>query len=209
MKPNYETGENVKDINSKSSTVEKSLVKMVNIHKWFGKVHALKGVDFQVGYSEIVGLVGDNGAGKSTLIKVLSGVHIPDEGEIYFEGKKVNITSPAYARKLGIETVYQEQALAPHMSISRNIFMGREPSLSFGFINRKKMNEENTRIEPIERSNSPQIISIPTPRAIIPNSGARARKTSMFPALVKAKLGENKANNNIKPQRARKTFMDL
>jgi len=145
MKPNYETGENVKDINSKSSTVEKSLVKMVNIHKWFGKVHALKGVDFQVGYSEIVGLVGDNGAGKSTLIKVLSGIHIPDEGEIYFEGKKVNITSPAYARKLGIETVYQEQALAPHMSISRNIFMGREPSLSFGFINRKKMNEESMR----------------------------------------------------------------
>lgn len=118
---------------------EKSLVKMVNIGKWFGKVHALEGVDFEVRCSEVVGLVGDNGAGKSTLIKVLSGYHLADKGEIYFEGKKVNITSSLRARKLGIETVYQEQALAPNLSISRNIFMGREPVRSLGFMDKKSM----------------------------------------------------------------------
>jgi simple sugar transport system ATP-binding protein len=126
-----------------NSKPEETLVKMMGIHKWFGKVHALKGVDFEVKRSQVVGLVGDNGAGKSTLIKVLSGVHIADKGEIYFEGEKVNITSPAYARRLGIETVYQEQALAPNMSISRNIFMGREPTTSFGFMDKKRMNEES------------------------------------------------------------------
>jgi len=121
----------------------KSLVKMVNIGKWFGKVHALEGIDFQVRCSEVVGLVGDNGAGKSTLIKVLSGYHLADKGEIYFEGKKVNITSSLHARKLGIETVYQEQALAPNLSISRNIFMGREPVRSLGFMNKKSMDRES------------------------------------------------------------------
>jgi len=126
-----------------SKRSEESLVKMVNIHKWFGKVHALRGVDFEVKHSEIVGLVGDNGAGKSTLIKVLSGYHVADEGDIYFEGKKVNINSSLDARKLGIETVYQEQALAPNVSISRNIFMGREPAVSMGFLNKKVMNKES------------------------------------------------------------------
>ncbi len=118
---------------------EKSLVKMVNVHKWFGKVYALKGVDFEVRHSEIMGLVGDNGAGKSTLIKVLSGYHLADKGETYFEGKRVNITSSRDARKLGIETVYQEQALAPNMSISRNIFMGRELVRSLGLMDKKAM----------------------------------------------------------------------
>lgn len=130
-------------LNSEKKSHEKSLVKMVNMHKWFGKVHALKGVDFEVNNSEIVGLVGDNGAGKSTLIKVLSGFHPADEGEIYFEGKKETINSPRQARKLGIETVYQEQALVSEMSIARNIFMGREPVRAFGFLNKKTMGTES------------------------------------------------------------------
>lgn len=121
----------------------KNLVKMVNIHKWFGRVHAVRGVDFAVKPAEIVGLVGDNGAGKSTLIKVLSGFHQPDRGDVYFEGKKVRITSSRDARRLGIETVYQEQALAPHMSISRNIFMGREPATSLGFLDKNTMDGES------------------------------------------------------------------
>lgn len=119
--------------------MQKKLVKMAKIHKWFGTVHALAGVDFEVERGEIVGLVGDNGAGKSTLIKVLSGYHKADKGETYFEGKRVNIASPTDARNLGIETVYQEQALAPNMSISRNVFMGREPTRPLGFIDRKAM----------------------------------------------------------------------
>ena len=119
------------------------LVKMVGIHKWFGKVYALRGVDFNVGFNEIVGLVGDNGAGKSTLIKILSGYHVAEKGEIYFNGNKVNIQTPKDAKKLGIETVYQEQALAPHVSISRNVFMGREPSKFLGFIDKKKMDNDS------------------------------------------------------------------
>jgi len=124
---------------SSGSEEERSLARMTGVEKWFGKVQALKGVDFEVRPSEVVGLVGDNGAGKSTLIKVLSGYHLADKGEIYFEGKRVNITSSFDARKLGIETVYQEQALAPNMSISRNIFMGREPAKPLGFMDKKSM----------------------------------------------------------------------
>jgi len=130
-------------ISSRGGKEERSLVRMVGIEKSFGKVQALKGLDFEVRPSEVVGLVGDNGAGKSTLIKVLSGYHLADKGEIYFEEKKVSITSSLDARKLGIETVYQEQALAPNMSISRNIFMGREPAKSLGFMDKKSMDRRS------------------------------------------------------------------
>jgi simple sugar transport system ATP-binding protein len=115
---------------------------MVNISKNFGTVQALKNVDFDVGYQEVMGLVGDNGAGKSTLIKILTGVFPPDTGEIYFEGKKVEIRSPKEARDLGIETVYQDLALIPIMSISRNFFLGREPVVQVGpfrFMDKRKM----------------------------------------------------------------------
>lgn len=123
--------------------MENMLVRTVNIHKWFGKVHALNGVDFDVGYNEVVGLVGDNGAGKSTLIKILSGVYKADEGEIYYKGERVKFTSPSDARKLGIETVYQEQALATNMNIPRNIFMGREVTGLLGLIDMKAMMERS------------------------------------------------------------------
>jgi simple sugar transport system ATP-binding protein len=116
---------------------------MVGIQKWFGRVHALRGVDFAVTKREVVGLVGDNGAGKSTLIKVASGYHRADDGKIYFEGKEVSIHSTKDARELGIETVYQEQALAPHLSIARNIFMGREPSTALGFMDKNTMNAQS------------------------------------------------------------------
>jgi len=116
---------------------------MRGIHKWFGKVYALRDVDFQVRENEIVGLVGDNGAGKSTLIKILSGFHLADRGEIHFEGRRVYIHNPKDAKKLGIETVYQEQALAPHVSISRNIFMGREPTRWLGFLDKTRMDTES------------------------------------------------------------------
>jgi len=102
------------------------LVEMRGIKKSFGRVQALKGVDFHVKRQEIVGLLGDNGAGKSTLIKILVGYHQPDEGEIYFEGKKVFFRSPWDSRKVGIETVYQDLALVNLMPIWRNFFLGRE-----------------------------------------------------------------------------------
>lgn len=125
------------------------LVKMVGINKRFGIVEALKDVDFNVKRQEVVGLVGDNGAGKSTLIKILTGVCPPDRGEIYFEGKKENIDSPKKARDMGIETVYQNLALIDLLSISRNFFLGREPTKKFAgfcnFLDKKKIDEISER----------------------------------------------------------------
>jgi len=103
------------------------LVDMKGITKYFGGVRALHNVDFVVHRSEIVGLVGDNGAGKSTLIKILAGVYRPDMGEIRFDGKRIQFTNPREARRLGIETVYQDLALIGCRDIASNIFLGREP----------------------------------------------------------------------------------
>jgi len=122
------------------------LVRMVNIHKSFGEVTALDSVDFEVGYGEIVGLVGDNGAGKSTLIKILMGVHAPDKGEIYFKDKKVEHWSVEKARELGIETVYQERALGEQQSLWRNVFMGRELTNRLGFLDVQRAEEETERL---------------------------------------------------------------
>jgi len=125
-----------------------SLLKMVNIHKYFGKVVALRGVDFEVGVNEVVGLLGDNGAGKSTLVKTVMGVHPPTSGEIYVRGKRID--SHAYsaqkAHELRIETVYQEKALSEKQSMWRNIFLGRQITNALGFINIKKEKEETNRI---------------------------------------------------------------
>ena len=111
---------------------ETPLVEMRGIFKSFGKVDALRGVDFRVDRQEIVGLLGDNGAGKSTLIKILTGVHTPTSGQIYFEGLPVHINSPNDARDLGIETVYQDLALVPLMSIYRNFWLGQELTRRIG-----------------------------------------------------------------------------
>jgi len=102
---------------------------MKGICKYFGGVHALEDVDFELYPHEVLALVGDNGAGKSTLIKVIAGVHPPDRGEIYIEDKKVEIHSPIHARALGIETVYQELALVETRDVADNFFLGREPTL--------------------------------------------------------------------------------
>jgi len=102
------------------------LVKLAGIRKYFGRVCALESVSLDVGYNEIVGLVGDNGAGKSTLIKILSGVFPPDAGEIRWQGKPASFKSPADAIRAGIETIFQETAVVDSMTVMRNIFMGRE-----------------------------------------------------------------------------------
>jgi len=128
------------------ATQNDALVRMVDIWKSFGHVEVLRGVNFHIGYNEIVGLLGDNGAGKSTLIKILTGVHQPDRGEIYWKGQKLVGYSVAKARDLGIETVFQERALAEQHTIWRNIFMGREITTPWGFIDIKKEREETERI---------------------------------------------------------------
>ena len=103
--------------------------------KCYGQVTALDGADFELRAGEILAVIGDNGAGKSSLIKALSGATIPDSGEIRLDGQPVNFRSPSDARRAGIETVYQELAVAPAMSIAENLFLGRELT-RFGAIGR-------------------------------------------------------------------------
>jgi simple sugar transport system ATP-binding protein len=122
------------------------ILEMRNISKRFGEVQALRQVDFAVGRNEVVGLVGDNGAGKSTLIKIATGYHQPDNGEMYFNQQKVEDLSVAEARRLGIETVYQEQALADLQTLWRNIFMGRELTAHLGFLDIGKMRRETEKL---------------------------------------------------------------
>jgi simple sugar transport system ATP-binding protein len=111
------------------------LLSVRNAFKRFGGVHALEGVSMELHAGEVVALAGDNGAGKSTLIKAISGVHRCDEGEILFEGRRVDFATPHAARACGIETIYQDLALADNLSIGANIFLGREPKTRwFGFL---------------------------------------------------------------------------
>ncbi|HEY7984283.1 MAG TPA: ATP-binding cassette domain-containing protein [Ktedonobacterales bacterium] len=101
-------------------------LRLTGINKSFGAVKALTDVDFEVYAPEVVGLVGDNGAGKSTLIKVIAGVGPADSGHIYVDGKEVSINSPTDATGLGIETVYQDLALADNLDVVSNLYLGRE-----------------------------------------------------------------------------------
>lgn len=122
------------------------ILEMKNVSKRFGEVQALRQVDFAVGRNEVVGLVGDNGAGKSTLIKIATGYYQPDSGEMYFNQEKVGAFSVAKAHELGIETVYQERALADLQTLWRNIFMGRELANGLGFLDVKRMKQETEQL---------------------------------------------------------------
>ncbi len=121
------------------------LLEVRNLSKNFGAVEALKGVSLAVAPGEVVALAGDNGAGKTTLIKAISGVYRPSSGEILLKGQPVDFGSPQEAREQGIETIYQDLALADNLSIGANIFLGREPMRrAFGFLpvlDRRKMAE--------------------------------------------------------------------
>ena len=117
------------------------IIGTVNLVKKFGKVIALRGVNFRVGYNEVVGLVGDNGAGKSTLVKTLFGVYPPTSGYIIIKGRKFRRLTPELAYKLGIVLVHQERTLAFSHSIWRNVYMGRELTGRFGFLRIKEMKE--------------------------------------------------------------------
>jgi simple sugar transport system ATP-binding protein len=108
------------------------LIEVQSVGKSFGNIIALRDISMNVYPGEVMCLLGDNGAGKSTLIKILSGVHPPSEGRFLFEGRQVHFTSPREALALGIATVYQDLAMIPLLSISRNFFLGSEPTRGRG-----------------------------------------------------------------------------
>ena len=122
------------------------ILELKNITKSFGTVYALGGVSLHVDPGEVVGLLGDHGAGKSTLIKILAGVIRPTSGEIIINGERVSNWSPARSRASGIETVFQDRALAVQQSIVRNIFMGRELAGRFGWLDMRKQVSEAERL---------------------------------------------------------------
>ncbi len=114
-------------------------VELRHVSKSFGGVQVLDDVSFQLRRGEVLGLVGDNGAGKSTLIKIITGVHPPDAGRILFAGHEVQGLTVGRARALGVETVFQERALADQLSLWRNIFMGRPQANRLGFLSVRRM----------------------------------------------------------------------
>jgi simple sugar transport system ATP-binding protein len=126
-----------------------ALLEARGLSRSFGHVRALDGADFDVTPGEIVGLIGDNGACKSTLIKALSGNLDLDDGQIFFEGNRVRLSGPRHAEELGIEVVYQDLALAPHLNPVQNVFLGREIARRgflgyLGFMDEKEMRRRAT-----------------------------------------------------------------
>ena len=126
-------------------TTHRLVMQARGLVKRYGQVTALDGADFELRAGEILAVIGDNGAGKSSLIKCLSGATIPDEGEIELDGKPIHFKSPIDARRVGIETVYQDLAVAPAMTIAENLFLGRELRREgflgsvLGMLDKKKM----------------------------------------------------------------------
>jgi simple sugar transport system ATP-binding protein len=137
-----------------------TLLSMQNVVKRFGGVEALKGVNLNVGNNEVVALIGDNGAGKTTLIKVITGVNKINGGEIFFKGKKFTTHSVKESRNMGIETVYQEKALADLQSLWRNIFLGNEITNFLGFINVKKQKEITEKLMREEMGFTSSVINV-------------------------------------------------
>lgn len=114
---------------------QEPMLEVRQVSKFFGGLTALNKVNLKVYPGEVVALLGDNGAGKSTLIKCVSGVHQPDEGQIFFRGQEIGNLPPSDVRELGIETIYQDLALAENLDVSANVFLGKERIKKlFGFI---------------------------------------------------------------------------
>ncbi|HZO78858.1 MAG TPA: ATP-binding cassette domain-containing protein, partial [Solirubrobacteraceae bacterium] len=118
------------------STAPDDVLRIEHVTKRFGPITALRDISLHLRKGEVLGLLGDNGAGKSTLIKILSGVHTPDKGEVFFDGEPVSFAGPRDARRHGIATVFQDLATVPLMSVWRNFFLGNEPTKGWGPLQR-------------------------------------------------------------------------
>jgi simple sugar transport system ATP-binding protein len=165
-------------------TDRQPVLEAVGIHKWFGPVKALTDVNFAVYPGEIVALIGDNGAGKSTLINVITGVLPFEQGEIRFNGHPVTISSPQDARKLGIETVYQDLAIAPHLDSVSNIYLGRERRKNgllgkFGFLDKRNM-----KIESIEQLTNLRVRIPDLDRRMVTLSGGQRQGVAVARAVM-------------------------
>lgn len=128
------------------NAAQEPLLRVRGVSKHFDHVVALNNVSFEANTHEVLGLVGDNGAGKSTLIKIVSGMHQPNGGEICLEGRPVTFDSPTDSRKSGIEVIYQDMALVGDLEVWENIFLGRLLTGRFGVIDRKRMIAEARRL---------------------------------------------------------------
>ncbi len=172
-----------------TKTAEAPLLALRGISKGFGPVQALTGVDFEVRAGEVVGLVGDNGAGKSTLVKTIAGSYRADEGEIFFEGEKVEINGPQDSSALGIATVYQDLALCDNLDVVANLFLGQE-NLAGGVGRAAKwMDEppmERRSLELLDSLSVTTIRSVKTPVASL--SGGQRQSV----AIARSLLGEPK-----------------
>jgi len=163
------------------------LLELRNISKSYGSVQALTDVSFKAHAGEVIGLVGDNGAGKSTLIKVISGVHAPDSGELLVNGEARHWKSPHDSMEAGIETLYQDSGLAPHLTIGANIFLGREllrrgPLGKLGFLDQRRM--ERQALEELDKVG----ISVPAGRKTVSDlSGGQRQAVAIGRAVMWAK----------------------
>ena len=127
----------------------KPLVELKNVSIAFGGIKAVDNASVDLYPGEVLALAGDNGAGKSTLIKCISGVHLPEEGQVVFQGREVRFDNPKIAREAGIETIYQDLSLADNLDVGENVFLGREPMRNvFGFpvMDRAKMRSESAQV---------------------------------------------------------------
>src|SRR6478735_3937306 len=115
-------------------TTSTERLRMEGVRKTFGATKALAGVDLHVNGGEVLALVGENGAGKSTLMKVLSGAHLPDAGEMWLDGEPYRPRNPLDARRAGVAMIYQELSLAKHLSVAENILLGMEPTHGAGIL---------------------------------------------------------------------------
>jgi ribose transport system ATP-binding protein len=127
-------------------TMNAVLLELRDVSKAFPGVRALDGVSFELRAGEVHALVGENGAGKSTMVKILSGVYKPDHGTVLYEGQPIQVHDPIHAQSLGISPVHQELHLEPYLSVSENIFLGRQPLGRFGLIDNRLMNREAGRL---------------------------------------------------------------
>lgn len=156
------------------------LLELHNISKSFGALTALRNLSFHIGEGEVVGLLGDNGAGKSTTVNLISGIHKPTEGHLSIDGRKTTFTCRSDSAEAGIETIYQHTALVDSLSITRNIFMGRELTDRFGFLRQREMRDIAMEV----LQNAVHISGIDSPDTLVGNlSGGQKQAVAIARAV--------------------------